>query len=308
MLVIVWFHMETNRLQQFCVIVETENMRRAADLLHLSHSALSKSMGVLQAELGVRLLMPEGRGIAVTEAGRRLYQRAKELLGQVERFCDEARGQTERRPIFRIATFEVFSTYFLSHWLTARAGTAKDKDAALAEFLVREATPGRMEELVVAGEADCGLTYIPIPHRELILDQVATIDMGLFGRRDRFSGRKLNELPFAAPSIPVEGAPTRVRGLDGWPDDRVPRQVPYQVDMLETALALARSGLAVAWLPKFVVRLHNQQLAEEFRLAALQPAGLPKVEPHPVYLMRKKSVPESPLYRSLASALRRLGS
>jgi LysR family transcriptional regulator, salicylic acid-responsive activator of bsdBCD len=69
--------METNRLKQFCVIVETGSIVKASQLLHITHSALSKSMRCLQEEIGFSLLRRQGRGLALTEDGLHIYQRAK---------------------------------------------------------------------------------------------------------------------------------------------------------------------------------------------------------------------------------------
>jgi DNA-binding transcriptional LysR family regulator len=90
--------------------------------------------------------------------------------------------------------------------------------------------------------------------------------MGIFGRVKQNESLDYGALKFVIPVTPIEGSPNKVRGLDGWPDDAFPRQVRYQVQMLETALGLCRRGLAVAYLPKFLVRLHNQTVRPSFAL------------------------------------------
>ena len=66
--------METNRLKQFCTVKETGNLRKAANLLGISHSGLSKSMKALEEELGFPLFQSNGRGIVVTDEGLKLYE------------------------------------------------------------------------------------------------------------------------------------------------------------------------------------------------------------------------------------------
>lgn len=80
------FHMEIDRLKQFCVIVETGSMTKAAKLMHITHSGLSKSMQILPSELNTVLLQPAGRGITLTDAGIKVYHRAKIFLQQQEQF------------------------------------------------------------------------------------------------------------------------------------------------------------------------------------------------------------------------------
>jgi DNA-binding transcriptional LysR family regulator len=60
-------------------------MIKASELLHITHSGLSKSMRLLQEELELILLRPSGRGLALTQEGLLIYQRAKEFLEQEER-------------------------------------------------------------------------------------------------------------------------------------------------------------------------------------------------------------------------------
>jgi len=64
--------METDRLKYFCVIVDTGSLTKAAEVLGVSHSGLSKAMSVLQGELGFKILVPKGRGLELTEKGREL--------------------------------------------------------------------------------------------------------------------------------------------------------------------------------------------------------------------------------------------
>src|SRR5882757_2115160 len=105
--------METNRLRQFCVVVETGGLREAARLLHISHSGLSKSMKALEGELGASLFLPSGRGLVVTDVGRQVYTHAKRALAGIEELESVARGEPRVMSPIRIATFEVFSTYFM---------------------------------------------------------------------------------------------------------------------------------------------------------------------------------------------------
>src|SRR5258708_6018360 len=72
--------MDTNRLRQFCAIAEVGSFTKASQLLHITHSALSKSMKVLQEEFGFALFRPSGRGIVLTDDGLLIYKHAKEFL------------------------------------------------------------------------------------------------------------------------------------------------------------------------------------------------------------------------------------
>jgi DNA-binding transcriptional LysR family regulator len=64
------------QLEVFLAITRAGGYRRAAETLHTSQPALSQHMRELEGELGTRLFDRLGRGIALTEAGRLLEERA----------------------------------------------------------------------------------------------------------------------------------------------------------------------------------------------------------------------------------------
>jgi DNA-binding transcriptional LysR family regulator len=71
-------------LRAFCAAVELGSLGRAARALHVSRSALSKQLRVLETLAGVRLLERSRRGVSPTPAGTRLYPAARRVLAQDE--------------------------------------------------------------------------------------------------------------------------------------------------------------------------------------------------------------------------------
>jgi DNA-binding transcriptional LysR family regulator len=288
--------METNRIRQFCAVAELESLRKAAELLGVSHGGLSKSLKVLEGELNLRLFVPAGRGLALTDQGRAFYARARRFLSSVDELL---RPEEPRRPELRVATFEVFSTYFLSRVIA--------RDLREHEVLVHELIPGKLEEAVLEGAAEVAITYEPIPRPGLSFTKVAALSMGVFGTERFRKARRVSELPFVAPITPIQGAPSGVRGLDGFPDDRVPRVIRYRVGMLQTALQLASQGVAVGFFPSFIARLYNETLLKEGRIHLLAGGELEKLKvTRPIFLVTRQSTPESREVRLLARHLRAL--
>lgn len=70
-------------LRTFCVVAEEENLSRAAERLFLSPPAVSAHIKALEDELGVRLFARSSRGMALTEAGHKLWEDAELILKQV---------------------------------------------------------------------------------------------------------------------------------------------------------------------------------------------------------------------------------
>lgn len=72
--------MDFTTLRYFVEIAREENMTRAANRLHISQSALSKRLASLEERLGTKLFRRRSFSIELTDEGRRLHERAQELL------------------------------------------------------------------------------------------------------------------------------------------------------------------------------------------------------------------------------------
>ena len=291
--------MDTTRLRYFCAVANTGNIHRAAKLLGISAAALSKAVRLLESEVELKLIAPSGRGIVITEDGKAFAARAIEVLTEIDKLAQSAKAAGKVKRPLRAGSFEVFTTHCLGPLL-------RELDGADLELILHELTPGKLEEGLVDGKIDLGITYLPIPVAGLDFLKVTTIEMGVFGSRKAFTNLPLSEVPFVVPVTPLQGTPSKVVGLDGWPDNLVRRRVKYRVTLMESALELCRFGLAVAFLPRFVVELHNAKVREDFRLSAWK-GPLPlkgKYIHQPVYLVKRKGDVEGPQLKKLARALR----
>lgn len=73
--------MDLRKLQHAVLLAQTCHFARAAELAHITQSALSRSIHALEEELGMRLFERGKAGVSLTAAGRTLIQRAQPLLG-----------------------------------------------------------------------------------------------------------------------------------------------------------------------------------------------------------------------------------
>jgi DNA-binding transcriptional LysR family regulator len=239
---------------------------------------------------------PEGRGLRLTPAGHAFKQHTAPLLEQWLSIGTKLKGAQNPTPK-RIGSFEVFTTYFLGHLM---------KFQSLEGLEIHELEPGKMESAIADEVVDLGVTYVPIPKSGVEFIEASRIKMATFGSAQAFRGETFSDLPFVIPLLPAEGTPSKVVGLDGWPDHRYPRRVKYRVTMMESAMELCRRGHAVAYLPEFVASLYNEIARPEFRLTELD-CPIPKKDRlQSVYLIRKQGAEESPLERQIAKALRAL--
>ncbi|MEN9723585.1 MAG: hypothetical protein RJB38_1571 [Pseudomonadota bacterium] len=293
--------MDSNRLRYFIAVAETGSIRKAAEVLRLSPAALSKAIKLLEDETNLRLLAPAGRGIVITAEGRKLAERAKPVLSELNSLSATIGQETKAAEhSVHIGSFEVFTTHFLRPLLEVLPNGVP--------LLLRELIPGELENALVSGEIDLGLTYIPVPTAGVEHLRVASVKMGVYGRKSYFEGVPFEEIPFAIPVQPLKGAPNKVQGLDGWPEDKVVRKVHYRVTLMESALELCRCGKAVAYLPRFVARLHNQSVHPKLKLQEFLAPKRTGLHTQPVYVVHRKDQAESPLIRHIARLLREVCS
>jgi DNA-binding transcriptional LysR family regulator len=84
--------MELRQLRYFLEILHHANFGRAADALHITQPALSKSMRLLEADLGLTLLERGVNGVAPTPYGRILASYAGMATRELGRAVDEIRA------------------------------------------------------------------------------------------------------------------------------------------------------------------------------------------------------------------------
>lgn len=83
--------MELRRLAYFVTVVEKGGFRAAAATLRVTQPPLTRQIQLLEASLGVRLLVRRADGVDPTAAGRLLFEEAKNLLALAHRAADRVR-------------------------------------------------------------------------------------------------------------------------------------------------------------------------------------------------------------------------
>jgi len=292
--------MGIDKLRYFAAVAETKNVRKAADLVGITPGAMSKAIATLQNELGVVLLRPEGRGIEITEAGLQVYRQSASLLIGYQNFL-EGLKDTRKSTLshLRLGTFEVFSSYFLSSFLS--------KELPQYDVSLLELTPGQMEAAVLDHVIDFALTYLPSPDPRLDFVEVGQFEMAIWGN-EKWLKQDFADWPFAVPMTAVQIHSLEHSSLDMWPQKQKVRRIKYKFELLETALQTSRLGHSVLHCPGFIVKIHNQQVRRDLQLTKLPyPSPHKKAKPVKVFLIAKKGNPSISLIEGkLAKFLRSL--
>lgn len=287
--------METNRLKQFCTIVEVGSMTRASELLGITHSGLSKSISLLEEELKLKLFQPSGRGIAVTEAGEKIYRRSQKVLQSIEELHQKD-NSTETS--LRFGVLEIFTSYFM--------GKMADEVFPKQPIEILELGPGEIENALAEERISIGLTDLPVPRPEVEHLSICSVQSGIYAIRDKFKNFNLADITFVAPSVGVPSNPLGISERDGWPDGLFPRKKVFRVNLLSTALDLTRSGVCAIYIPNFVADLHNDSTQSKFNLTKLNlPHDFPQSN-RELYLVKRKNSLEGKNEKKVAAFIRKI--
>src|SRR5256712_7652911 len=217
--------MELRHLRYFVAIAEHEHIGRAARVLHVSSSPLSRQIHQLEEDIGVQRLARVGRRVQLTEAGKVFQREARETLAHIDRAIATAqaasRGEVGR---LRVAFVEV-------------RRIAESTPPAVRQFRARhphvtvELVPMRMREQLEAfdaGRIDA-----------LEIDALLTFRVGReppgFNVEQLFTERL--ELMVARDHALARQKRVKARDLVGVPIIWMPRDgAPFYYDLVRTAL------------------------------------------------------------------------
>src|SRR5262245_25551869 len=110
--------MNLDRLRVFLQIVDSGSMSAAARAVHLTQPALSRTLKLLEEEVGVPLFDRRGRALVLTAGGRALVPRGRALITESDRVAREV-GRSAERSYFdvRLGVVDSVATYLLPRLL-----------------------------------------------------------------------------------------------------------------------------------------------------------------------------------------------
>ena len=161
------------KLRLFLVVLEEGSLRRAADRLRISQSAITRQMQSLELDLGGRVLERTSAGVRPTNGGHALAGRAKTLLADYDSTMAEVRrlnrGESEQLLIGYIAS--AVQEYLGPALVVLRRAYPRLKVEMLDQ------TPGEMIIALRQGKIDLALTLhgVDLLSRDFYARKLATV-------------------------------------------------------------------------------------------------------------------------------------
>ncbi len=263
--------LEVRHLKLVRAVADSGGVTRAANVLHLSQSAVSHQLLALERDLGARLFDRVGKRMVPTAMGAHLALQARRLLGEL---CDLERSMDGTREA-RIPLRIVSSCYTSYSWLPAALSHFAATHPLVELDIVIEATR-RTTAALAADEVDVAIVTDPprddIWAREVIIASelvaVAAKRHPITKRLSRGALRwgALHDFEILVPDI----ADHDLARLDeavrrSWQRESGHRQsqpiAVRKVPVSDALLELARSGAGVAILDRWTVPAQRAGLA-----------------------------------------------
>lgn len=249
--------LDMRALEFFVRVAELGTLGKASIALGVSPSILSRQVSVLERSLGYRLFNRTGRGVTLTEPGKRFLPRTQDLLRNAREFEEEARaiGGT---------VYGTVSVGVPGSIASMMAGPlfqiAREKHPRISIRFV-EALSGLIEELLATGRIDLGLHYTDKANARRGEVPLCVVEMMLVSPPgDRLTEtpavplRQLRHCPLVLPSFPHA-----LRRLveESCVQHGFAAQIALEVDSLSTMKDIVAAGRGVYTIAPYDAVVHD---------------------------------------------------
>jgi DNA-binding transcriptional LysR family regulator len=155
--------MDLPQLEMFLAVAEEGSFTRAGERLHVSQSAVSRQIGLLERELGGRLFHRDGRRISLTHAGELLAATASSLSRQLADVAGQISDVHElKRGRLRLAGGMSVCMYILPRLLKRYRALHPE-----VEMRVTSGTSEAVLRKLRSHEVDLALLTLPVLDRDM---------------------------------------------------------------------------------------------------------------------------------------------
>ena len=220
--------MNFKQLDYFVHVAELGSFSKAALVLDIAQPALSRQVRALEIDLRETLLLRNGRGVVLTDAGQRLYEHSVNILQALAHAQDDM-GANRDAPVGRIT---IGLPPSVGRQLTLPLIDGFQRRLPTARLAIVEGLSSHISEWISTGRVDLGLLYNPEAQPALEITPVIEESLCLVspGSAD----------PAAAPTV------LPLRELPAWPLI-VPERGHAIRKLIETQAVLAGIKLNIAW-------------------------------------------------------------
>lgn len=224
--------MNFKQLESFVHVAELGSFSKAALVLDIAQPALSRQVRALETDLRTTLLLRNGRGVVLTEAGQRLYEHGRNLMQALAQAEADVGGRRDE-PLGRIT---VGLPPSVGRQLTLPLIDSFQRRCPQARLAIVEGLSSHISEWIATGRVDVGLLYNPEAQPALEITPVIEEALCLVSPLD---GAAAGAAGAAGAAMPLHQLPQHPL--------IVPERGHAIRKLLETRALLAGLKLDIAW-------------------------------------------------------------
>ncbi len=280
--------MDLRQLEILRAVADRGSFTAAGEQLHLSQSAVSRQILLLEDELKEELFQRIGRKIRITPAGAKLLRLSQRIFDDIDdtRASIVEHQQTLHGTLRLIGGMTVCLYVFpplLKQFRRAHPGVEVKVTAGAATRLIRQLRTGSAAlGLLTLPVEDSSLVSVPVMREELLL---VTAPSHPLARRKQIGPRELNGQPF----VLFEAGSNSRKTIDVFfARENISAKVVTETENVEIIKALVRIGMGITIIPYqsvarevragqlFCARIAGEQLVRETGWVHLRSNRVPR--------------------------------
>jgi DNA-binding transcriptional LysR family regulator len=167
--------MELNHLRYFYEVAKSGSFTEAARRLHISQSALSKAVALLEDAEGVQLFQRSKQGVVLTSVGSEVFQKSEAIFQTVIEIQNTCRGTQETcEGILRFGASDHVTNYLL----VSKIREMREKHPLVTPS-VFSGTPNEITAAILSNEIEFGLFFTKLNIPQIIYEPLFEIEMAV---------------------------------------------------------------------------------------------------------------------------------
>jgi LysR family hydrogen peroxide-inducible transcriptional activator len=246
--------MNLRDLQYLVALAEYKHFGRAAAASFVSQPTLSTQIRKLEEELGVTLVERAPRKVLLTEVGREIALRAREVLGEIEQI--RAAAQRTRDPesgTVRLGIFPTLGPYLLPHVVPAIR-----RRFPRLELLLTEEKTEVLLRMLREGRLDAAILALPLHddqlHHEFLFEEDFVLAVPEGHALATKAALKLGDLAEHNLLLLEDGHCLRDQALEVCQLNGAVERSGFRATSLETLRQMVAAGVGITLLPSLAVK------------------------------------------------------
>jgi len=263
--------MELHQLEYFLTVADEGGFTRAARALDLAQPSLSQQIAKLERELATPLFHRLGRRVELTEAGRALVPRAREILAAVSDVASAVSAASDRiAGRLRIGTVPTIAQFMLPPIVRDFLVAYPD-----VELVIHEDDRRELVEQLEAGAIDLALLSRRIEDEHLTVEPLLREEFRLvLPREHRLAERQRIRVPDLERERFVlldqgAGLPNLIQ--DFCRSHGFEPEIACRSTQLATVQAMVSAGLGVSFVPNMAAETDSHSTRINLRLTGAKP-------------------------------------